>query len=75
MAAKDVVIGLVVGIGVGTVLYGLAIQKEEPRTASTIFSLIGATAGLVGIATALTKREPTGAALGGISSATTTFRS
>ncbi|KKN07135.1 hypothetical protein LCGC14_1070190 [marine sediment metagenome] len=66
MVDKGLVIGLVLAVGVGTVVYGLGVQKEEPRTASTIFAIIGATAGLLGIAAALTREGTNAEAAGSI---------
>ena len=72
MVARELVVGLVLGAGIGTVVYGLAVQKEEPRTSSTIFAVIGATAGLLGIVAALTRNQTTtetaGSVAGGLSS-------
>ncbi len=72
MVSKHIVMGLVLGVGVAATVYGLAVQKEEPRTSSTIFAVIGATAGLLGIVAALTKdqtaTETAGSVTGGLSS-------
>ncbi len=59
MVAKKIVIGIVLGAGVGAIAYGLAMQKKEPRTSSTIFTIIGTTAGLLAISSALIKDRPT----------------
>lgn len=66
MVAKELVVGLVIGFGVGAVAYGLGVQKEEPRTSTAIFSIIGATAGLLAITSALTRDDTAGQTAGAI---------
>ena len=78
MVAKQLVIGIALGVGMGTVIYGLAVQKEEPHTSSTIFAVIGATAGLLGIVAALTRDqnsiETAGSLTNGLSSMASALR-
>ena len=55
MVERDLVVGLVISGGVALVSYGLAVKKENPIVSSTIFTIIGSTAGLLGILAALTR--------------------
>ena len=72
MVAKELVVGLVLGLGVAAVSYGLGVKKESPKTSDAIFTIIGATAGLLGIGAALmrdgTNTETAGALTGGLGS-------
>lgn len=62
------IVPIILAFGVGVILYALTVQKEEPRTASTILSLIGATAGLIGITSALTRQPTAGTAIQAVNS-------
>ncbi len=59
-----ITIPIILSLGVGVTVYALTLQKEEPRTASTILSIIGATAGLLSIASAISIKSTAGAANG-----------
>lgn len=78
MVHKGVVIGLVLGVGIAAVSYGLAVQKKEPTTSNTIFTIIGATAGLLAITSALTREgtnaETAGSLTAGLSGMANVFR-
>ncbi len=62
--ANNIAIPLILTLGVGATVYALTLQKEEPTTASTIFSIIGVTAGLLSIANAVSTRSAAGTANG-----------
>ena len=66
MVSKAIVIGIVLTLGTGAVVYGLGVQRKEPITSATIFSLIGATAGLLAITTALTSNTTSGQTAGSL---------
>jgi len=54
--ANNAAIPLILSFGVGITIYALSIRKEEPATASTILSIMGATAGLLSISSAISAR-------------------
>ena len=61
---NKIVIPLILSLGVGATMYALALQKKEPITSHTIFSIIGATAGILSIANAISTKSTVGAANG-----------
>lgn len=50
---KEITIPIILALGSGLTLYALTVKKEHPIHASTIFSIIGATAGLLTIGSAI----------------------
>ena len=52
---NEITFPLIFAIGAGVTFYALAIQKERPLTSQATFSIIGATAGLLAIGTAINK--------------------
>ena len=62
--ANKIVIPLILSLGVGATMYALALQKKEPHTSSSIFSIMGATAATFSIVSAITNRSPSGTANG-----------
>ena len=62
--AESIAIPLILTLGIGATIYALTLQKDEPRTSSTILSVIGATAGLLSIASAMSKKSASGTANG-----------
>ena len=62
--AENIAIPLILTLGIGVTVYALTLQKDEPRTSSTILSIIGATAGLLSIANAMKTNSTAGTANG-----------
>ena len=53
---RHITVPIVLGLGAAATLYALTVQKEEPRTSSTILAIIGATAGILSIGGAVSSK-------------------